>query len=116
MMRFFPGPLRWETLFVKGGTCVGSCGPKKPHHMETPELINTRDRFGRHSNMVLIPVYDIYIVRLQASFPQTPTHERGVGGHVSSIYFLLVMLVAAQLLSGCGFGPQHVPNYLRPLS
>ena len=62
--------------------------------------------------MVLFPVYDINYLRLQASVPQTPTHERGVGGHVSesSINFLLVMLVAAQLLSGCGFGTQYVTN------
>ena len=26
------------------------------------------------------------------------------------------MLVAAQLLFGCGFGTQYVPHYLRPLS
>ena len=62
--------------------------------------------------MVLIPVYNVYHLRLQASLPQTPTHEKMVDGHVSSIYFNFVMLVAAQLLSGCGFGPQHVPNYL----
>ena len=60
--------------------------------------------------MVLIPVYNIYYLRLQASLPQTPTHERGVGGHVSSIYFIFIMLVVAQLLSCCGFGTQHVTN------
>ena len=48
-------------------------------------LSNTRDRFDRHSNMVLIPVYNIYHLRLQASLPQTPTHERGVRGYVSSV-------------------------------
>ena len=64
--------------------------------------------------MVLIPVYNVFYFRLQLA--QTPTHEKRVDEHASSIYFIFVILVAAQLLSGCGFGPQHVPNYLRTLS
>ena len=46
---------------------------------------------------------------------QTPTHEKRVDRHVSSIYCVFVMLVAAQLLSGCGSGPQHV-TYKLPTS
>ena len=52
-------------------------------------LSNTRVRFGRHSTMVLIPVYDLFCFRLQVSSPQTPTHEKRVDGHASSmiLYF-----------------------------
>ena len=60
--------------------------------------------------MVLIPVYNILYFRLQVSLQKTPTHEKRVDGHVSSIYSILVMLAAAQLLSGCGSGTQHVTN------
>jgi hypothetical protein len=58
--------------------------------------------------MVLIPVYNILYFRLQVSVPQTPTHEKRVDGHASSICFIFIMLVVAQLLSGCGFGTQYV--------
>ena len=60
--------------------------------------------------MVLIPVYNILYFRLQVFLPQTPTHEKSVDGHVSSIYSIFVMLVVAQLLSGCGFGTQYLPS------
>jgi hypothetical protein len=67
----------------------------------TPEF----DLALRHSTMVLIPVYNVLYFRLQLA--QTPTHEKRIEGHASSIYSIFVILVAVQLLFGCDFGPQY---------
>ena len=58
--------------------------------------------------MVLIPIYNVLDFRLQLAQP--PTHEKRVDGHVSSIFSIFVILVVAQLLFGCDFGPQYVTH------